>query len=614
MQTIRRVYLYTVAFLGLEVVLWGAIGVLRSILDGGPPLENPDFLAESLSLVLVGLPVFLLHLGVAQRLAYRDLTDRSARARAIFLFGALLATLLPALVNFLALLNRGLLSFIGADPSQAMLSRAQTDLDNLVAIAVNLLGAALPFLLLKTDGKNPLLGNGLIKTRRAYRLGWLVAGIAMVVSGFSLVLQFILGLIEGGERVPLTALGGGLSLLLAGLPLWLFVSRRVAASLVDPAEQRSLLRLVMAYSLAFAGLGALLLTAGLILRTLLQVLLGANSELFGLLEEVRRPLSIALPMGAVWIYYERQLRAERQEEIAPVRHSRLHRLYKAVFAFCGFVTAFAGLTILLDTGIAFLLARSSPAVQTPGESLASPLACLLVGSPLWLYFWRRLQAEAGDPGGAGDRARMSFARKAYLYGIFFLGVCGLMVSAGQLVFLLLQSPLGIREVNLQADPLPGLKNLFLYLLVLGYHGWVMRRDARRSERSLSKRRALFPVLVLVPDEGDFAERVVSALEHYLPGLPIAVHPASSGAPDESLSTAKAVILPFEVLAKPPEALRLWLQSFAGERLVVPSPVDRWEWVAGSRRNSWDPAQNAALAILDRVEGSETSGEEGQSKA
>jgi hypothetical protein len=362
------------------------------------------------------------------------------------------------------------------------------------------------------------------------------------------------------------------------------------------------------YSLAFAGLSALLLCSGFVLNAILRSLLDAGQNQVGLLEEIRRPVSIAVPLGAVWAYYQRQLQAERRTGISPARHERFHRLYKSVLAFSGLFAGITSLYILLEIGLVAAVRRFSTAVEPPRSLLTPALACLLVGLPVWLLFWRSLQAEAGDTGEAGDRARSSLARKAYLYGVLFLGVSGLMVSTGRLIFLLLQSALGGPPENPLQNALPGLKNFLLFALIVIYHGWVLRRDTRRSELSLAKRRALFPVLVLVPDEGNFAARMVSALENYLPGLPIAVHPVSSGVPDESLSAAKAVILPFEILAKPPEALRLWLQSFAGERLVVPSPVENWHWVAGSKITNRDPVRDAALAILHLVEGSRNANE------
>ena len=60
MKTVRRLYFYAVALISLEVVLWGLINLLRSIIDqtvGG----GAEALASALALILVGLPIFLFH-------------------------------------------------------------------------------------------------------------------------------------------------------------------------------------------------------------------------------------------------------------------------------------------------------------------------------------------------------------------------------------------------------------------------------------------------------------------------------------------------------------------------------------------------------------------------
>ncbi len=82
--------------------------------------------------------------------------------------------------------------------------------------------------------------------------------------------------------------------------------------------------------------------------------------------------------------------------------------------------------------------------------------------------------------------------------------------------------------------------LALLFVLLGlYHWQALRIDNRLAERSLARRHAQFPVLVLAPDEGDFARLVMDVLEREVKELPVAVHPYSQGAPDETLSAARA---------------------------------------------------------------------------
>jgi hypothetical protein len=100
--------------------------------------------------------------------------------------------------------------------------------------------------------------------------------------------------------------------------------------------------------------------------------------------------------------------------------------------------------------------------------------------------------------------------------------------------------------------------------------------------------------------------MLSALQKAAAGLPVAVHPYSQGAPDETLSAARAVILPAEVITRPPEAVRLWLQGFSGSRLVVPTLAREWLWVSGSSQSLESLARQTAATILRLAEGEDIS--------
>ncbi len=71
MRTVRRLYFYAVSLVSLEVVLWGLIGLVRSAITPDLLGGGPARLAQALSLILVGVPVFWIHWNVA-----RDLRPR----------------------------------------------------------------------------------------------------------------------------------------------------------------------------------------------------------------------------------------------------------------------------------------------------------------------------------------------------------------------------------------------------------------------------------------------------------------------------------------------------------------------------------------------------------
>jgi hypothetical protein len=105
MRTIRRLYFYAVALISLEVVVWGLIGLLRTIFSS-ELVNMADVLAQALALVLVGVPIFLFHWIWTQRAAAKNEEERTASLRAIFFYAALIGTLVPTVQNLLAFVNR----------------------------------------------------------------------------------------------------------------------------------------------------------------------------------------------------------------------------------------------------------------------------------------------------------------------------------------------------------------------------------------------------------------------------------------------------------------------------------------------------------------------------
>ncbi len=578
MQTIRRFYLYAVSLVSVEVVLWGAIGLARSFFAGEQIGGSVARLAGALSLILVGVPVFLIHWLLAQRLALKDPAERSARLRALFLYGVLLALLVPAAQNTLALLNRALLSAMGQYADRAIFGGDQTLSDNLVAIALNLLAAAYFYTALRSDWRAQPQEETLAETRRLYRYFWMLYGLILVYFGMQQVLAFLLtfwGVVSAGAPVLLAS---GLTLLLVGTPVWTFVWRRIQISLADPAEAGSLLRLLLLYLLSLASLGTLLTSLGFVLYGLLRFLLGETIALPYLMEELSVPLSVAVPAALVWAYYGRSLRVEMNALLEATRREELRRLYSYILAAAGLAASFVGVMLLIGFLLDLLLGQDVVWGKALRENLAAALATLAIGLPLWFFTWRSIAAEAGTEGEASDRARRSLVRKGFLYLALFAGVLGVMFSSGALLYQWISALLGQPSPELLLESAQLLRLVILFAIVLGFHWRALRLDNRLAESALARRHAQFPVLILAPPEGEFARLLVERLEREVKELPVAVHPYSMGAPDETLSAARAVILPAELLSKPPEAVRLWLQGFDGQRLVVPQPFPGWHWV------------------------------------
>lgn len=618
MQNIRRLYIYGVSLISLEVILWGSIGLLRSLFTGQEiGGGSVDRLAGALSLILVGTPIFLFHWIWAQRSARKELEERSSLVRALFLYIVLLITLVPLAQNTLSLIERILLLALGLDPARAILGGNQVWSDNLVAMIANGIAAFYFYWVLKLDWRVGPEGNAFKDIRRLYRYVWLGYSLVLVSAGLQQLIEFMLVIWESiGDGAQLL-LANGLALLLVGVPIWIYTGRLIQRSLIDPDESGSLLRLTVLYLLVFIGVVGTLASVGTTLYIIIKSGLGETLTSEGLLGQIARPFSMAVPFAILWAYYGRSLRMELvssttpslQPETASVaqnvqeeqRRAGLRRLYYYVLSFLGLTTSFLGLQFLFAALLDLAFGSSTIGGVALSRMLASAISCLMVGLPLWLLAWRPMVKEAASESETGDDARRSLIRRGYLFLILFAGVLGVMFSAGALLYQVLRAILGQLIVTTPLDILQQLKTMALFAGLLAYHAWQLRNDSRLVERTLSRRYAQYPVLIIAADETGFADQLVEVLQKQTPGLPVAVHPTSEGAPDPTLSAARAVIIPASVAARPSEAIRIWMQGYSGERLIVATPVEGWHWIPRREKSLQALARQAANTIRQLAE-------------
>jgi hypothetical protein len=240
-------------------------------------------------------------------------------------------------------------------------------------------------------------------------------------------------------------------------------------------------------------------------------------------------------------------------------------------------------------------------------SLAAALSTLGVGLPLWLLTWRPMQAEALSSGDAGDHARRSLVRKIYLYLALFVSVIGGMISAGSLVYLLLNALLGGGASNVLQGSLKALEILALFVLLGVYHGLTLGKDGKTAGRALTEKHATFPTLIFDVENGTFGPAMLAAIQKQTARLPAALQLVSQPvakeiAPSGSGTgiTPQAIILPADLALDPPESLRKWLVKFNGSRLVVPCAAAGWVWVGSGQAD----LNQAALALRQLAEGQE----------
>ena len=253
----------------------------------------------------------------------------------------------------------------------------------------------------------------------------------------------------------------------------------------------STLRWVYLYLLAIPGGAIAGLTA--LIVTLFEVFMfafggtgAAGSSYFLFL---RWTIPTMLVGTSVLAYHQRAV----QKETAPSRKQQLsaRRIFMYLASFLGLGTLIAGLIILLGVLLDLIInATSTTVTVTAGwwhEPLGLGLALLVVSTPIWLYYWKKVRKMVAE-GGVEERGTR--ARRVYLYVILGIAVITLATVVVNIVYQLINGLLQgtIGTVALQ-DMKWSLQTLLVPLPVLLYHWHLLREDKRLgAEKVLPRKR------------------------------------------------------------------------------------------------------------------------------
>ncbi len=599
MRTVRRLYFYILALIGSQAVVWGAVSLLRNILDAGLA-GTVSTLASGLSLVLVGLPVFLLHWLTAQRDASREEEEHASRIRAVFFYLVRVWTLIPIVYSLLALLNRLIANLMGLSEAGVLFGSGQTASDNLISIVINLAVFLYFSWVLRADWLSAPSGHYLAESRRLYRYLWMLFGLAVAVFAVQGMLSYLLSIPQGMGTASAYQLANSLALAIVGAPIWGYTWALVQDGLDEPGEAESILRLLVLYIISLAGVVGVLAAGARVLTGLFAVILGRAETLSEFLGDTGPALAALIPLAVMWAYFGQILEREMAAMANQPRRVGVRRLYRALLSALGLATTFVALVTLISY-IAEGIFTLNGLVPAWGQ-MNSGLAGLAVGLPLWLATWSPIQAEAAARGEPGDRARRSLVRRAYLYLFVFLFVVGLMVAAGDMLYNLISHLLGSPVEGIAQLTLERLLTVAAMAAFLVYHLRTLQQDARASQQALGSLHAAFPALIIVQDEMALAEEIVRALNRQAARLPVAVHALERGAPDDEMLTARLIALPSNLAIEPPEVLDLWLSAYKGRRLILPQPREGWLWLGLTIPPLRELAEQAAAAIRQMAEG------------
>ncbi|MFC1949790.1 DUF5671 domain-containing protein [Chloroflexota bacterium] len=213
--------------------------------------------------------------------------------------------------------------------------------------------------------------------------------------------------------------------------------------------------------------------------------------------------------AAIWFYHRKVV----QEEAARLPEQRLsaRRVYLYLMSFIGLGTLIGGLAVLLGILVDLIIQAAGATDRVSAgwwhSDLSLCLALLLVGVPIFLYYWRRVLRMTAE-GGTEERAATS--RRIYLYTVLGIAILTLATDLVMIVYELISGLLqGMTGASFLESLRWSLQTLLIPVPLLLYHRRTLRQDQSLGAEKVSVRKT---VSLLA---GEAAAELVPALEERL---------------------------------------------------------------------------------------------------
>lgn len=493
MAVTRRVYLYTIAFVALSMLVGGLTGLLATSLE---PLVEPwagvaaplganqlrDRISFTGAVAASGLIAWLLHWLPADRAARRGAAERCSAIRKLFLYGVVGIGAVLLTCAGCAFVTDLLLGVFGRLTWASVWAGAV--LDPLATLAV-----ASPFWLYylrvaRADrAAAPEVGAGATLRR------WCVyslSGVGLLLALFSAAA--LLRALWEAAVVPAGAVSGAAWLtvavpsaiggLVAGLALWTaaWTASNAAVDRPDAPEPEaySVLRKVYLYLVLALAVAWTVWSLGRVLYEGLRAVLIPERLAGGwgaMAYDLGGPGAAALVFGLAWGYHARVV----QREAARVPERRRQATIRWFYAYLAALIGLGALTVGLGGALATLVDLVvQPTAARPThwweERLSLFATLVAVSLPLWATYWRRLQREAREP-----LARDALVRRIYLFVVFGLAVLALLASGAFTLYQGMRRALGDPwSPGVTSDLATAVSAALIAAIFLLYHARVYR--------------------------------------------------------------------------------------------------------------------------------------------
>ena len=486
MSTAKRVFFYIVTLITLGMFAGGAgtlLSLFFNLITGEDTWEHftRDQLSMGLALLIIGGVLWFLFWRATQKQVSKDSTETGSGIRKLFLNIILGVTALVGLfgaVGFLKWLMAGV------------------PLEQFPAEGLTML----------------LVGGGMWHYHRRVEEGegqpsadaqtlrrWYV----YVLTSFSLVIlaNNLIHLLNAAVfHLPVwggtmtqgdfwnTGVRGNISWILLGGASWVYYWFYVARGDTDSTLRQVYLYLVAIIGGAITGLVALI---NFLFKIFMFAFGGTSAAGDNYFLFLGWTIPAMLVATTIWIYHRKAV----QEETAQLQEQRLsaRRVFLYLMSFLGLGTLIAGLVALLGILLDVIInATSSSITVTAGwwhNQLSVCLALLLVATPIWFYYWKRILDMVAE-GKVTERGARS--RRIYLYTVLGVAIITLATDLVAIFYQLLNSLLQgtAAGTNFLHDIKWYLQSLLIPLPVLLYHWRILRQDQRLGAEAVLPRKAV----------------------------------------------------------------------------------------------------------------------------
>lgn len=507
MSATRRLYLYLITAISLSVMAGGAGQLISLIFDlavksGVTQVGGQTFIAGQLSLGLamlaIGAPLWYFFWRSVQQRTAGSIEETGSALRKFYLNLVLVVTSLTAVTGTSETLRWLLGGASAVDFQPGALAAA------IVAFIIWLYHWKLSEKEGRPSPAAATLRRWYMYILSTYGLVSFAMSVAEFINAGVLSSPFFgSSLIETGfwngatQRAAANIITGGL--------VWYFHWFRMAKDDFD-----SVLRQVYIYLLTVSGgaIAALVAATVTVQRLVTFAFGGVTVPLGSYFNFIGWAIPTILIGTAIWGYHQR-LAKEESSRITERRRSA-ERIHYYLMSFIGWGTMSTGIILLFGL-ILNLLTGIIGQIIVAGTTwwqglLGLSLALLIVGTPLWLYYWGGVlkRIEAG-----GLEEWRATSRRIFLYAVVILSIGTLIADLVNIVYQILNGILQAHANTIFRESRWSIQTLLVAGPWLWYHLRIIRLDQKRGAEALSARKKV--TLLTYDRSGSTSEKLENRL-------------------------------------------------------------------------------------------------------